>query len=375
MKNQNYISGEGQEFSISLEALQLDELLETLVLKDASDIHLRVGQPPYFRKWGELVRSELSPISSEEMKKLIYSIMNEERRQKFENNLELDMSYTISGIARFRISVFLQKGEISAVLRIIPLKIKSIDEWGLPSIIKQIAELPRGLILVTGPTGSGKSTTLASMIDHINQNKAFHIITIEDPLEYVHLDKLSVIEQRELGVDTQSFSNALKNVMRQNPDVIMVGEMRDRETMNLAMSAAETGHLVLATLHTMDACQTVDRVIDAFPPAEQGQTRMLLSSVLQAVISQTLLKRTDQSGLIAAFEIMIVTPAIRSLIREGKTHQIYSLIQTGSRFGMQTLDQSLKELFKSRIVSYEDALARSANPAEFEQSITQTALK
>lgn len=354
---------------VSLEALPIDQLLEELVLRNASDIHLRAGEPPAYRVYGELTRSELPALSGEEIRKLLYSVMNEERRARFERTFELDMSYAIKGVARFRISVFRQRGEIGAALRAIPLKVKSIDEWGLPQIIKQFATLPRGLILVTGPTGSGKSTTLAAMLDYINESRRSHIITIEDPLEYVHNDKQSAVEQRELGVDTRSFARALNHVMRQNPDVIMVGELRDAETMFLAMSAAETGHLVLSTLHTMDASQTVGRIIDAFEPEEQAQVRLQLSTALQGVVSQTLLRRTDGPGLVAAFEIMVCTPAIKSLIREGKTPQIYSLIQTGSRFGMLTLDQSLKELLFKGIVSAEDALARSANPQEFEGAI------
>ncbi len=359
----------GEAPLVSLEALPIDQLLEELVLRNASDIHLRVGEPPAYRVFGELTRSELTPLSADELKKLLYAVMNEERRERFERTCELDMSYAIQGVARFRISVFRQRGEIGAVLRVIPLKLKSIDDWGLPQIIKQFATLPRGLILVTGPTGSGKSTTLSAMVDYINESRRSHIITIEDPLEYVHHDKQSVVEQREIGVDTRSFASALAHVMRQNPDVIMVGELRDHETMSLAMSAAETGHLVLSTLHTMDASQTVGRIIDAFSPEEQTQVRLQLSTVLQGVVSQTLLRRTDGPGLVAAFEIMTCTPAIKSLIREGKTPQIYSLIQTGSRYGMQTLDQSLKELLFKGIVSAEDALARSANPQEFEGAI------
>jgi len=359
----------GEAPLVSLEALPIDQLLEDLVLHNASDIHLRVGEPPAYRVYGELTRSEMPPLTSEELKKLLYSVMNEERRERFEKNWELDMSYSIQGVARFRISAFRQRGEIGAVLRVIPLKIKSMDEWGLPPVLKQFSTLPRGLILVTGPTGSGKSTTLAAMMDHVNETRRSHIITIEDPLEYVHQDKQSVVEQRELGVDTRSFASALNHVMRQNPDVIMVGELRDSETMSLAMSAAETGQLVLSTLHTMDASQTVGRIIDAFSPEEQSQVRLQLSTVLQGVVSQTLLRRTDSPGLVAAFEIMTCTPAIKSLIREGKTPQIYSLIQTGSRYGMQTLDQSLKDLLFKGVVSAEDALARSANPQEFEGAI------
>jgi twitching motility protein PilT len=263
--------------------------------------------------------------------------------------------------------MFRQRGYIGSVMRLIPIRVKTIDELFLPPVTKELALRPRGLILVTGPTGSGKSTSLAAMIHHVNLHERLHIITIEDPIEFMHSDIKSAINQRELGMDTHSFAAALKHVMRQNPDVILVGEMRDLETISLAITAAETGHLVFATLHTTDAPQTVDRVIDVFPPEQQQQIRMQLSVTLQAVISQTLLPRADIGGRIAAFEVMVVTPAIRALIREGKTHQLYTDIQTGGQFGMQSLDQHLLQLLAERKITYEDALGKTSNPRDFEQ--------
>jgi len=296
---------------------------------------------------------------------LVHPIMTPEKQVRFEQTMELDTSYAVPGLSRFRVNIFRQQGHIGAVMRVIPFRIKTIDELELPQVTKQISMLPRGLVLVTGPTGSGKSTSLAAMIDHINENRSSHIVTIEDPIEYVHADKQCAINQREVGVDTHSFAHALKHVMRQNPDVILVGEMRDLETIQLAITAAETGHLVFATLHTTDAPQTVDRVIDVFEPDAQQQIRMQLSTVLQAVISQTLLIRKDGQGRCAAFEVMVCTSAIRTLIREGKTHQIATDIQTGQQFGMQTLDSSLLDLIRKNLISYEDALAKSSNANDF----------
>jgi twitching motility protein PilT len=347
--------------------MHVDDLLRMLVAREASDLHVRAGEPPVMRIHGELTRTELPTLTGEDTHNLLHAIMNEERRQRFKETMEMDMSYAIPGLARFRINVFRQRGNVGAVLRVIPIKIKTIDDLMLPPVTKELAMRPRGLVLVTGPTGSGKSTTLAAVIDHINRNKRCHIITIEDPIEFLHTDRTSAINQRELGMDTHSFAGALKHVMRQNPDVILVGEMRDLETISLAITAAETGHLVFATLHTTDAPQTVDRVIDVFPPEQQQQIRMQLSVTLQAVISQTLLPRADIGGRIAAFEVMVATPAIRALIREGKTHQLYTDIQTGGQHGMQALDQHLLQLLGERKISYEDALSKSSNPREFEQ--------
>ncbi|MCX7995898.1 MAG: type IV pilus twitching motility protein PilT [candidate division WOR-3 bacterium] len=349
--------------------IDIDVLLEELVLKEGSDLHLRVGEPPIFRVMGELERSDFPPVTKEDMENLIYGLMKPVQREMFEKNLEFDMAYEIPGVARFRVNCFKQMGNIGVVMRIIPLKIKTIDEWGFPPVLKRIAELPRGLVLVTGPTGSGKSTTLAAMIEHINQHFRKHIITIEDPIEFLHRDKLSIIEQREIGIDTKSYAEALRRAMRQNPDIILVGEMRDLETMAQTITAAETGHLVFSTLHTIDAVQTIDRIIDVFPPSQQQQIRLQLSTTLQAVITETLVRKKDGTGRVAAFEIMVCTPAIRSAIREGKTPQIYSAIQTGSRFGMIQMDQYLRNLLNQGIIEYEEALAHCTNPDEFERRV------
>ena len=347
----------------------LDTILKDLVAKGGSDLHMKVGEPPIYRIHGFLQRSHFPVLNSEETKRILFSIMKEEQKKRFLENLELDISYSIPGLARFRVNVFCQKGNVGAVIRVIPLRIRTIDEWGLPQILKKIALLRRGFVLVTGPTGSGKSTTLAAMIEHINSHERRHIITIEDPIEFLHTDKMSTIEQRELGVDTHSFSGALRHVMRQNPDVILVGEMRDLETISMAITAAEMGSLVFATLHTTDAAQTVDRIIDVFAPEQQQQVRLQLSNSLEAIISQTLLPLLKGEGRTAAFEILICTSGVRNVIREGKTYQIYSLIQAGQRYGMQLLDLALKDLYLRGLVSYGDALSKSSNPQEFEQSV------
>ncbi|OFX16648.1 MAG: type IV pili twitching motility protein PilT [Armatimonadetes bacterium RBG_16_58_9] len=345
--------------------MYIDQLLRGLVELEGSDLHLRVGEPPVYRVHGKLSRTKFPIIESVE--DIIYPILSDERRKRFEDFMELDLSYEIKDVARFRVNCFRQRRHMGAVLRAIPVRVKTVDELVLPPITKEICLRRRGLVLVTGPTGSGKSTTLAAMIDHINRNRRCHVITIEDPIEFVHEDKLSEINQRELEIDTHTFAAALKHVMRQNPDVILVGEMRDLETISLAITAAETGHLVFATLHTTDAPQTIDRVIDVFAPEQQNQIRMQLSVTVQAIVSQTLIARRDITGRIAAFEIMVATPAIRTLIREGKTHQIYSDIQAGREHGMISLDQYLIGLLKKRYIEYEDALSRSSNPRDFEQ--------
>ncbi len=347
--------------------VHIDDLLRMLVESEASDLHLRVGEPPIMRVHGLLRRVPNLPVLTDrDMYDTLYIMLNDDRRTRFEQNMELDMSYAVPGLARFRVNLFRQQGHVGAVMRVIPYIIKSIDELMIPPIVKDLCMLPRGLILVTGPTGSGKSTTLAAMVHHINERKPKAIITIEDPIEYLHTDKLASINQREIGVDTHSFAAALKHVMRQNPDIILVGEMRDLETIHLAITAAETGHLVFATLHTTDAPQTIDRIIDVFEPEQQQQIRTQLAVTLQAVISQTLLPRADITGRIAAFEIMVCTPAIRTLIREGKTYQMYTDIQTGSQYGMQTLDSHLLQLALQGLVLFEDAQAKASNPYEFE---------
>ncbi len=343
----------------------IDDLLRELVSRDASDLHIKPGLPPIMRVHGKLTRTDHDVLTSEQSETLLRSVLNEERWARLESYKELDLSYQVPGLSRFRVNMLWQRGEMGAVFRVIPFKIRTIDELGLPEVTKTLALLPRGLILVTGPTGSGKSTTLAAMVHHINTNRKLHVMTIEDPIEYMHTDKVSIINQRELGVDTHSFADALKHVMRQNPDVILVGEMRDLETIQLAITAAETGHLVMSTLHTVDAAQTIDRIVDVFPPDQQAQIRTQLSVTLQAVVSQTLLPTKDGTGRTAAFEILVCTPAVRTLIREGKTHQLYLDIQTGAEHGMQTLDGHLLSLVKDGVVDYENALAKSQAPSEF----------
>lgn len=343
------------------------DLLTELVKNDASDLHLRVGEPPVMRIHGDLVRTDYPKLEQSDTEDIAGQLLNAERRHRYDEFMEADLSYAIPNVSRFRVNFFRQRGNIGAVMRAIPIKIKTIDDLGLPQVTKDLAMRPRGLVLVTGPTGSGKSTSLAAMIHHINTLTRKHIITIEDPIEFLHSDINCAVEQRELGMDTHSFNDALKHVLRQNPDVILVGEMRDLETISLAITAAETGHLVFATLHTTDAPQTVDRVIDVFSPEQQQQIRMQLSVTLLAVISQTLMPRADESGRVAAFEVMVATPAIRALIREGKTHQLYTDIQTGAEHGMISLDQYLLELVRTRVIKYEDALAKSSNPKDFEQ--------
>jgi twitching motility protein PilT len=345
--------------------MTIDDLLHQLVQRDASDLHLRVGEPPIMRVHGSLMRLPMPILNDQSLYDLIHPVLNVEKQMRFEQTMELDTSYSVPGLSRFRVNVFRQQGHVGCVMRVIPFRVRTIDELSMPQVTKSIAMLPRGLVLVTGPTGSGKSTSLAAMIDLINELKSKHIVTIEDPIEYVHTDKLCTINQREVGADTHSFAAALKHVMRQNPDVILVGEMRDLETIELAVTAAETGHLVFATLHTTDAPQTIDRIIDVFEPEGQQQIRMQLSTVLQAVVSQTLMVRKDGLGRCAAFEVMICTPAIRTLIREGKTHQVNTDIQTGSQFGMQTLDSSLLDLVQRDLINYREALLKCSNQTDF----------
>lgn len=347
--------------------VDLDALLEQLVLQEGSDLHLRYGEPPIYRIAGSLVKTENTKLGDRDLETLIFGMMSPAQKKVFEENLEFDMAYEISGVARFRVNCFKEMNHIGAVMRTIPLKIKTIDELNLPDVFKKIAELPRGLVLVTGPTGSGKSTTLAAILEHINQNTRKHVITVEDPIEFLHRDKNSIIEQREVGIDTNSYSEALRRVIRQNPDIILVGEMRDLETVAETITAAETGHLVFSTLHTIDAVQTVDRIIDVFPPSHQSQIRLQLSMTLQAVITETLLRRKNDAGRIPAFEVMICTPAIRSAIREAKTHQIFTAIQTGSRMGMITMDQCLKNMLRKGLIDFEEAIAHSSHPEEFER--------
>lgn len=349
--------------------LKIGDLLANLVAKKGSDLHLKVGEPPTIRVHGRLIRENLPVLTDDAMRYLLSPVLDEEQWSLMEKELELDLAYSVSGLARFRVNAFHQSGHLGAVFRVIPFKILTIEELGLPPVVKEFCGLPRGIVLVTGPTGSGKSTSLAAMIDYINSTRTCHIVTIEDPIEFLHHDKKSVINQRELGGDTKSFADALKHVLRQAPDVILVGELRDLETIALAVTAAETGHLVFATLHTTDAAQTIDRMIDVFPPEQQSQIRMQLAMTLQAVISQTLLPRKDGNGRVAAFEVLVCHAGVRNLIREGKTHQIYSLIQTGGDMGMRLLDDSLIQLVTTGVVDYEEAIAKSSNPNEFKSML------
>ncbi len=352
-------------------AASLDELLRTLVNQSGSDLHIKAGQPPVIRVHGFLQRLDYSPLSEKETEELALSILDDDKKKLFADELELDVAYSLSGVARFRVNIFHQNGKTGAVFRVIPFEIKDIEDLGLPKVVRDFCKLRRGLVLVTGPTGSGKSTTLAAMIDYINSTRSCHIVTIEDPIEFLHTDKKSAINQRELGSDAKTFATSLKHVFRQAPDVILVGEMRDLETISLAITAAETGHLVFATLHTTDAAQTVDRIIDVFAPEQQPQIRTQLSTTLQAVLSQTLLPKSDGKGRVPAFEILVCHSGVKNVIREGKTHQLYTLIQTGNGQGMKLLDASLAELVIAGTVSFEDAIAKSSNPAEFESLVAR----
>jgi twitching motility protein PilT len=344
---------------------KLNELLRILVDEGGSDLHLQVGERPIIRLHGALKRLNYDILTKAELEDMLFGIMTEERKQRFLETLELDMSYALDTLARFRVNIFKQRYNIGAVFRLIPFKIQTIDELGLPIVLKDVCKYKRGLVLVTGPTGAGKSTTLAACIEYINTTRRCNIITIEDPIEFLHTDKLSTISQREIGIDAPSFSVALKHVMRENPDIILVGEMRDLETMQAAITAAETGTLVFATLHTNNATQTIDRIIDSFPTEEQQQIRFQLANVISAIFSQILLPKATGEGRVAAFEIMIATPAIKTILREGKTHQIYSIIQSGGSYKMQTLDQALIQLCMQGIVSYEDALVRAPDSRQF----------
>lgn len=350
--------------------MQIDELLKLMVEKDASDLHIKVGSPPTLRIYGRLYPIELPPLRSEDTRGIIYSMITEEQRKRFEDEQELDVAYTVEGFARFRVNIFLQRRTLGAVFRLISLKIRTIDELHLPGdTLRAFCQKQRGLIIITGPTGSGKSTTLSSMIDHINLSYRRHIVTIEDPIEYVHKDKLSLINQRELGIDTKTFAGALRRALRQDPDIIMMGEMRDVETIALTLMAAETGHLVMATMHTSGAPLAVERIIDAFPTAQQPQAKAQLAIVLEGVIAQILLPRANGNDRVVATEILTGTAAIKNMIREGKIHQMSTVMHTGGQFQMHTMEQSLKALYQQNEISFEDALAATSDPETFKKLI------
>jgi len=343
--------------------MNTDELLNLMVERGASDLHLRVPSPPVIRVDGVLMPlDELPGVTPHDMTEALQYITTEAQRETFNTELELDLAYNIHGLARFRVNASLQRGTINLVFRQVSIQIPSLDELGLPPICKTLVLKPKGLVLVTGPTGSGKSTTLAAMIDYLNKQESRNVITIEDPIEYLHSNDKCIIAQRELGDDTRSFASALKHVLRQDPDVILVGEMRDLESIAIALTAAETGHLVLSTLHTADAPQTIDRIIDVFPPHQQAQIRTQLSLALEGVLSQILLPRAGGKGRVAAFEVMIATDAIRNLIREGRIDQIHTYLETGSKYGMQTMDQHLEELANSGVIAAEEASIRRRRP-------------
>jgi twitching motility protein PilT len=343
----------------------IPELLELVLNRGASDLHLTSGSPPVLRLHGDLVpMTEYPALSAQGLRSMIYAILPQRRREELEQELELDMSYSLPGKARFRVNVYFQRDSIGAAFRLIPFEIKSVETLGLPPVVSEFARFPRGFVVVTGPTGSGKSTSLAALVDIVNQERRCHIMTVEDPIEFLHRHKSSIVNQREVGSDTHGFAPALKHVLRQDPDVILVGEMRDLETIATAITAAETGHLVFATLHTQDAPQTIDRIIDVFPPHQQQQVRVQLSTTLQGVVTQQLLQTADGRGRVVATEVLVATAAVRNLIREGKVHQIYSVMQAGGRFGMRTMDASLAELVQAGRITNELAMDRSHDPEE-----------
>src|SRR5215213_6510401 len=346
-------------------SFDFSEVLRRMVEARASDVHLTAGFPPAMRDKGKIVPMEGFPVlGTQETREVVFSILNDDQRKRFENNKQLDFAYATPGVARFRVNCFMQRGAVSAAFRLVPQEIPALDSLKVPQILRELTQKPRGFVLVTGPTGSGKSTTLAAMLDVINRERQDHILTIEDPIEFLHQHKSSIVNQREVGSDAETFALGLRAALREDPDVILVGEMRDLETISTALTAAETGHLVFATLHTQDCAQTVDRIIDVFPPSQQDQVRVQLSVALQGVATQQLLPTADGKGRILAAEVLVPTPAVRNLIREGKTHQIYSAIQTGASFGMQTMDTALAELVRRNVITRELAEARSGSPDE-----------
>jgi len=347
--------------------MEINSLLKTVVDKGASDLIIVAGTSPILRINGTLAPIDTTRLSDAESKSLIYSLLSQKQIETLERTKELDCNYAIKDLSRFRVNVHYQRGTVAAALRPIPTDIPRLEDLRLPKAVADFANFERGLVLVTGPTGSGKTTTQACMIDLINQNKSLHIITVEDPIEYLHANKRSIVEQREVGFDTDSFSVALKYVLRQNPDVILVGEMRDLETIQTAITAAETGHLVISTLHTNDAVQSIDRIVDVFPPHQQSQVRMQLSLSLQGIIAQQLIPKMDKRGMIVATEVLVATSAVRNLIRKGTTQEIYSMLDIGAKFGMMSMDACLKNLYKNKTITYEEALAHAISQEHFEK--------
>jgi twitching motility protein PilT len=350
----------------------LHQLLQLMVEKGATDLHITTGSPPQLRIDGKLVPISSDSFTATDTKNLCYSILTDAQKHKFEEESELDLSFGVKGLSRFRANIFVQRGAMAAAFRIIPYKFMSFQELGLPPIIEEMAKKPRGLVLVTGPTGSGKTTSLASMINKINEERHEHIITIEDPIEYLHPHKNCIVNQREVGADTLSFRKALKYILRQDPDIVLIGEMRDLETIEAALTTAETGHLVFATLHTNTAVQTINRIIDVFPPYQQSQVRAQISFVLEGVLCQQLIPKTGGKGRVLGVEIMIPNPAIRNLVREDKIHQIYSIMQVGqAKFGMQTMNQSLYALYTKGLITLDTAQGRSSDPEELRQMMAK----
>jgi twitching motility protein PilT len=353
----------------------LKQLLEEMFQRNASDLHLTVGIPPAYRIDGMIVPAELDVLTPETTTQLAYSVLSDDQRKRFETTKELDFSFGIKGLARFRANCYLQRGVIAMAIRQIPYQILPFEELQLPRVVKDFTSRNKGLVLVTGPTGSGKSTTLASLIDRINSTRACHIMTIEDPIEYVHQHKKSIVNQREVGNDTESFPDALKYVLRQDPDVILIGEMRDRVTFEAALTIAETGHLVFATLHTNSTMETINRIVDVFPSDQHKQIYTQLGFVLEGIVSQQLIPRARGGGRIMAAEVLVPTPAVRAVIREGKTHQMYSLMQAGQKFGMQTMNQALQQAVIDKKISLEEALERSSNAGELEEMLDKVNMR
>lgn len=344
--------------------MDLVEILKEVLDRGASDLHISVGVPPMLRLSGKLEPLDYPRITPNDSRELIYSVLTQDQRQRLETDWDLDFSYAVPGRARFRVNAYFQRNSLGAAFRLIPIEIKTVEELGLPKVLHELAAKPRGFVLVTGSTGSGKSTTLAAMVDEINRTRSEHIMTIEDPIEFLHRHQSCVVNQREVGTDTKSFNRALKSVLRQDPDIILVGELRDLETIQTALTAAETGHLVFATLHTQDAPQTIDRLIDVFPPHQQEQIRVQIASTIQGIVSQQLLPTRDGRGRCVACEVLMPTPAVRNLVREGKTHQIYTVMQTGTKYGMQTMDAALADLVRRNLITRETAERQSSNPED-----------